>query len=413
MSSQRRLVLAASACLECQHRCAHNRQAKPHAIYAMLAACYFSPPPPGIEFFEVRGLPVVYKEDRMVARTFGAFDNEAFRVVSSPGNLASGSPIINNSNTPIGTVFEFTDGFPLQIITLDDADGPPNDQFFNDDDENDHIITNGAGLVATGTPVESESYHFVRQLGPNGNPIGPEIQITVFSQNGQTSNIWGMSTNTPLIDGVQYVKTRGSNNGTSDYQEFICFTSGTSIMTQSGPKQVDDLRQGDKVVTRDNGLQEVCWIGSRTVLRRDAHFQRLAPVQVAAGALGNGMPERDTVFSPNHGILWQQSSLDLLSGQSEVFAAAKTLVGHAGITRLRSEKVTYVHVMFERHEALLSNGMWSESFLPGPVAMSLLARKQRAEITTLFPELAKSEGQGAYTAARPVAKKAEISLSRA
>jgi hypothetical protein len=193
----------------------------------------------------------------MVSRTFGAFDNEAFTVVSGPSGLPAGSPIINNSSTPIDTIFEFSSGFPVQVITLDDLNAPPGDDVFNDDDESNHIITDGAGLVGNGTQVESESFHFVRELDANGVPFGPEIQITVFSQNGQTSNIWGMSTDTPLTDGAQYIKVGGSNNGTSEYEDFVCFTKGTFLTTSNGPRQIEDLREGDKVLTRDNGMQEI------------------------------------------------------------------------------------------------------------------------------------------------------------
>jgi len=44
----------------------------------------------------------------------------------------------------------------------------------------------GRGLVANGTQVESESYHFLRGLDDAGNQTGPTITVNAFSQNGQT-----------------------------------------------------------------------------------------------------------------------------------------------------------------------------------------------------------------------------------
>lgn len=347
----------------------------------------------------------------MVLRTFGAFDNDAFTVVSSPGGLSTGSPIINNSSTPIDTIFEFSSGFPIQVITLDDLNSAPNDDIFNDDDESNHIITDGGNLVGNGTEVESESYHFVRELDSNGVPFGPEIQITVFSQNGQTSNIWGMSTDTPLNDGAQYIKVDGSNNGSSGYEDFVCFTEGTFLATSRGPRLIETLRVGDKVLTRDNGLQEIRWIGSRHLTAPlSCAAWHLTPVRIKAGSLGEGLPLRDTVYSPNHRILLNDPTLVLISGHYEIFAEAKKLVGKQGITQDPVSQVTYYHMMFDQHEVVLSNEMWSESFLPGPIAVGNLNANQRTELFEVFPELSNTAGLEGFEAARPFANKSELVL---
>lgn len=267
--------------------------------------------------------------------------------------------------------------------------------------------------MANGTEVESESYHIVRQLNAFGQAIGPAIQLTVFSQNGQTSNIWGMATDTPLIDGARYVKIGGSNQGASLYDTFVpCFTEGTLIVTDRGEVPVDALRPGDRVVTRDSGFQEVRWAGSCSVdAVRLAKDPSLRPILVQAGALGEGIPSRDTYFSPNHKVLLNQPEVSLHFGDNEVFAAAKDLTQRPGFTRAKLSSVTYVHLMFDRHEALISNGMWTESFLPGKVAMRGLGRAQRGEIHALFPELLQDTSQGAFAPARRVAKPVEISAA--
>ncbi len=347
----------------------------------------------------------------MVLRTFGAFDNESFTVVSGPGSLPVGSSIINNSNTPVGTVFEYSDGFPVQVITVDDLNAPPNDNVFNDDDEENHIITDGTGLVANGTEVESESFHFVRELDANGDPTGPVIQITVFSQNGQTSNIWGMAANNVLVDGAQYIKVGGSNNGNSEYEEFICFTPGTMVATDMGERRIETLQPGDRVITRDNGFQQIRWVGSRVLERHAGTRALLRPVHIKANALGDRLPERDIVLSPNHRVLWQRSNMLLFSGHNEVLAAAKSLVGQPGITQESVNEVTYIHILFDRHEIVLADGMWSESFFPGPVALCNLHMDQRRELLSLFPELERSKTQDVFPLARPVARNFEVAAS--
>ncbi|WP_152612045.1 hypothetical protein [Ruegeria sp. ANG-S4] len=73
---------------------------------------------------------------------------------------------------------------------------------FNDDDPENHVITDGGGTVANGTEVEAESLINVRALDDEGNPGGSEITIYVFSQDGNFSDIWGYGTSAPLVDGT-------------------------------------------------------------------------------------------------------------------------------------------------------------------------------------------------------------------
>lgn len=344
----------------------------------------------------------------MVLRSFAAFDNEAFVISDESPSGTPGTPIINNSNTPVGRIFEFNAGFPYQTITLDDTSGTP-DQF-NDDDEDNHTITNGGSLVANGTNVESESYHYLRLLDDDGDPVGPRITITVFSQNGVTQNIWGMASDTPLTPGAKYVKVGGSNNGTSLYSTFVpCFTSGARIATRLGERRIEDLRIGDQVVTRDNGFQEIRWIGTcqlgAEALRADRSKR---PIHIRKDTFGAGVPERDIRFSPNHRVLLAQPETALLFGDSEVLAAAKNLLSRPGIDRDPPRGVTYVHLLFDRHETIMSDGLWSESFLPGDVAMSGLNMAQQREIYDLFPGLRDGSDRMAFKPARRILRRHEV-----
>lgn len=45
-------------------------------------------------------------------------------------------------------------------------------------------------------------------------------------------------------------------------------------------------------------------------------------------------------------------------------------------------------VIVDRHELLLSNGSWTESFQPAERTVGALDRDARAEVLELFPELA-------------------------
>ncbi len=180
-----------------------------------------------------------------------------------------------------------------------------------------------------------------------------------------------------------------------------CFTPGTVIATATGEKHVEDLVVGDKIVTRDNGLQEIRWLGAKRLsgeaLQANRHLQ---PVLIRAGALGGNLPLRDIVVSPNHRVLVASDQTALYFEDREVFCAAKHLINNRGIEEHMVPEVTYIHFMFDRHEVVLSNGAWTESFQPGDFSLRGIGNSQRMEILELFPELTSADGIGAYLAAR-------------
>lgn len=74
-------------------------------------------------------------------------------------------------------------------------------------------------------------------------------------------------------------------------------------------------------------------------------------------------------------------------GSDEVLVAARQLLGLAGVEELSVESVEYFHILFDRHEIVISNGAETESLYTGPEAMKALGPQAREEIFALFPEL--------------------------
>lgn len=190
-----------------------------------------------------------------------------------------------------------------------------------------------------------------------------------------------------------------------------CFTPGTRIATPRGEVAVEDLREGDRVITRDNGLQEIRWVGARALGAADMETApHLRPVLVRAGALGHGLPERDMLVSPQHRLLLTSERAALYFGEREVLAAARHLTGMEGIDEVRANGTTYIHFMCDRHEVVLSDGAWTESFQPGEQVLDGMGDTSREEIFALFPELRESTGVEAYQAARRSLKHHEARL---
>lgn len=181
-----------------------------------------------------------------------------------------------------------------------------------------------------------------------------------------------------------------------------CFTPGTRIATLSGERPVEQLSVGDKIVTRDNGVQEIAWMGSRLLGRAD--MQRAAalrPVLVRAGSLGNGLPARDMMLSPCHRILVMPDHPAARAGESLI--AVQDLIDHREIMPLDTLRVHYIHIMFAQHQVVMADGMWTESFHAEAKTLRAMDAAQRREILALFPELETGAGQTYHaTAARPI-----------
>ena len=194
--------------------------------------------------------------------------------------------------------------------------------------------------------------------------------------------------------------------------DFIpCFTPGTKIATNKGEVLVEDLQVGDRVFTRDNGIQELRWVGRHDLTRADLDTSpQFQPVLIQKGAIGNGLPERDLLVSPNHRILVTGANAALYFEDTEVLIAAKHMVLMEGIDHVETDRVSYIHLLFDRHEVILSNGTWTESFLPADYTLRGVGSEQRREIYALFPELRQIENVEGWDAARRVLKRHEAEL---
>jgi hypothetical protein len=169
-----------------------------------------------------------------------------------------------------------------------------------------------------------------------------------------------------------------------------CFAQGTLIATAEGSQTVETLSPGDMVLTQDRGFQPLRWQGGSHVTAEGLEARpNLRPILIRAGALGAGCPDRDLTVSPQHRMLVRSRIAHRLFKDAEILVAAKHLVGLPGIeVTIPAQGVTYFHLLFDRHEIVMSNGAWSESLFTGPQAMNTVSDAARREILTLFPELA-------------------------
>ncbi len=164
------------------------------------------------------------------------------------------------------------------------------------------------------------------------------------------------------------------------YQAFACFAKGAMIKTAQGERAIEDLVVGDRVMTRDHGLQPIRWTGHRTLPAMGA----MAPVEFDASTLGCSAPLQ---VSPNHRMLVSGSIAELLCGEFEMLVSAQNLINGRTVRRVEGGFVTYIHIMFDDHEVIWANDCPSESFYAGADALNCVNPEQASEILEIFPEL--------------------------
>ncbi|MEM6939049.1 MAG: Hint domain-containing protein [Pseudomonadota bacterium] len=182
-----------------------------------------------------------------------------------------------------------------------------------------------------------------------------------------------------------------------------CFVAGTQIATPFGERSVEDLAPGDLVLTQDEGAQALRWVGIRTV-KASGQF---APIRLRSDEFAL---RRDVLLSPLHRVLLRDPRAPLLFGDAEVLVHARDLVSGGGAQREEGGDVTYVHLLFERHQIVFADGLRTESYLPGPQTRPSFEAAMVEEIFSLFPQINSDTGQGYGPAARRCLRRFEAEV---
>ncbi len=327
--------------------------------------------------------------------------------VSGGGSLdgvtqGDGSHLVGRTITLNSSAFE--------MIAVDDggADGD-----FDDNDGNQEIdgaqVFDGESL-ADGTQIEAE-YQIILRDPATGDEYRA-IGINFDNSNPQFGTVEGLAFVGAIPPvGIALTVVSASEGPGSLGQASLaaadlavpCFTPGTRIETPDGGRAVEALRAGDTVLTLDNGSQALTWVGRTEVwaerLRRHPAFR---PIHIRADAFGPGRPCRDMLVSPQHRILVSGWQAEVHFGEREALVAALHLVNGSSVTRAWDVTETaYVHLACARHEILISDGLPTESFNPGPMVLPALPEGARAQLRALFPDHDLSRS-APFWAARPL-----------
>lgn len=195
----------------------------------------------------------------------------------------------------------------------------------------------------------------------------------------------------PLEPGAEYVElphptTAGRAAGPEEIARLPALGPGTMIATADGPQPIDWLRPGDMILTRDNGLKPLVWLGHHVMPLRAPTASR--PLRIGAAAFGPTHPEHETLASPGLGILLAGAELKFWFTEGEMFGRVAEIC-----TAPHAEgRQSLYTLLFEAPEIVLANGIWVGSVQFDAAYAALLPAELRAN---LRPQLTAAHAQPA------------------
>jgi len=220
----------------------------------------------------------------------------------------------------------------------------------------------------------------VHLMSPDGQITDALILVEV-DQSGHIAATYLLPL-APLLAKTDY--TLVNMDRTSAHRKFaqvacVSFSRGTHITLGSGQqKPIEDLQVGDKVLTRDDGVQAVRWIGQSTV-RATGDF---APIVIRAGTLNN---TGDLVVSPDHRLFVYQRSDELGTGQPELLVKARHLVNGTSVYVQNGGFVEYYQILFDSHHIIYAEGIAAESMLVDPRTRPALPQELLDKLGAILP----------------------------
>ena len=183
----------------------------------------------------------------------------------------------------------------------------------------------------------------MQQVNPN---LTPQQAADILAQSALP-----LSSEPDFLQGAGLVQ---ADSAIALEEQVACYCLGTRILTARGEVEVEDLSIGDHVVTRNNGLQPIRWIGRRSYKGRFLIANRdLMPICFRQGSIADHVPQRDLWVSQHHAMY--------IDG---VLIEAKDLRNDVSIYQADgAEQVDYFHVELWNHDVIIAEGAFSETFL--------------------------------------------------
>lgn len=133
------------------------------------------------------------------------------------------------------------------------------------------------------------------------------------------------------------------------------FAKGSIILTLEGEKNVEDLRVGDRIITRDVGMSRLTAI-TPTISEK--------AFRVRASVLGHGRPQSDLLVAQGQRLLLRDWRAKAMFGEAEALVPVERLVDGHFIARETGNGVTFYALEFDTPHILYVEGVEVSSALP-------------------------------------------------
>ncbi len=166
--------------------------------------------------------------------------------------------------------------------------------------------------------------------------------------------------------------------------------SGANVRVPGGWRRVENLRRGDLIVTRDDGLQPIRLIWTQRVSAAEMIANpALMPVRLTPRAVGPMMPRRDVLLGGGQRVLvpaWR------VAGNSDGHCRmieARELAGRSdgAFMDMSAAGVTFHVLVLDCPQVVQVEGLPVESFVANAGAIMALDEDRRTDLLRLFPEL--------------------------
>ena len=146
-------------------------------------------------------------------------------------------------------------------------------------------------------------------------------------------------------------------------QKIVCYVKGTLILTDQGVVPIENIKVGDKVVTKgkiyyykfikkdaDFQIEPVIWISKFKVLDLNAKSR---PICIKKDAFLKNCPFQDLYVSPEHCLLLKDNMV----------VVSSMINGKNIYQDMECNSVEYYHLECKHHCAIFANGVLTESYL--------------------------------------------------
>lgn len=143
--------------------------------------------------------------------------------------------------------------------------------------------------------------------------------------------------------------TKTNTNTTLDTIPQSGLIAGAIVMTLNGPKPVEALQAGDRIITR-NGMRVLKDVVTTKTFMR--------PIRIAHGTLGCSRPKQDMLVAPGLEILVRDWRAEVLFGSPEAIVPVSRMVDGTHIAPFETEGFYTTYTLaFDNEEIFYADGI--------------------------------------------------------